>query len=261
MITREVATKVLETVDAGLTAGMGKPTPGEMCVEAAICYALGLPHSDDSGCVSAALRTLSINLSEAPWSSPEARAKGLRRLALAQLGSLGHLDDREFGRRVAQLTIRKMVPIALRSAAEIQTDPKHRRLLRDAADRCEKEGTADAAYAAANVYSAYVALDGGVNIANVAYTSDGGATAALCAANAAADAAAAAFSAAIAGDAAADAANVASAAYTAAARIARDAAAAADAKRDEALSDFAEDVVGILIEMGAPGVQWLDLAA
>ena len=61
-----------------------------------------------------------------------------------------------------------------------------------------------------------------------------------------------------------------SAAYAAADAAAADAAAAyaaaaaayaADAaKRDEVLSDFAEAVVQILIEMNAPGCQWLDIA-
>jgi len=42
-ITREVAQKVLSAVDAGLVKGQGIQEPGKMCVEAAVCYALGLP--------------------------------------------------------------------------------------------------------------------------------------------------------------------------------------------------------------------------
>ena len=53
--TATIAAKVLETVDAGLCSGVGKPVPGEMCVEAAVCYALGLPHSDNPDCVAPAL--------------------------------------------------------------------------------------------------------------------------------------------------------------------------------------------------------------
>ena len=45
-ITREIAQKVLNTVDAGLTKGIGKSIPGQMCVEAAVCFALGLPPAD-----------------------------------------------------------------------------------------------------------------------------------------------------------------------------------------------------------------------
>ena len=140
-ITREIAIKVLDVVDAGLVSGMGTPEPGAMCVEAAVCFALGLPHSDDPKCVSPALRSLKIALNDKWWSSEQARAKGLRRLAVAQLGSAGVLDDLEFANRCADLAIRKMVPLALRAAAGIQKDPKH-----NAADA--------AAYAAKAVYAA-----------------------------------------------------------------------------------------------------------
>ena len=50
-ITQEIAAKVLEIVDAGLVGGVGKPVPGQMCVEAAVCYAMGLPHGDEPTCV------------------------------------------------------------------------------------------------------------------------------------------------------------------------------------------------------------------
>lgn len=46
-LSKDVARKVLATVDAGLVSGLGKPIPGKMCVEAAVNYALGRPHGDD----------------------------------------------------------------------------------------------------------------------------------------------------------------------------------------------------------------------
>lgn len=46
-ITREIIGKVIVAVDAGLVRGVGDPIPGRMCVEAAVCFALGLPHGDD----------------------------------------------------------------------------------------------------------------------------------------------------------------------------------------------------------------------
>src|SRR5262245_25758668 len=104
-ITKTVARKVLEVVDAGLVKGVGVPELGQMCVEAAVCYALGLPHGDEPNCVAPALRALKINLNDREWSSAAARAKGLRRLAVAQLGSAGALDGREFARRCAKLAI------------------------------------------------------------------------------------------------------------------------------------------------------------
>src|SRR5690606_13425965 len=82
-ITEGLVTKLLGVVDAGLVDGVGEPEPGKMCVEAAVCYAMGLPHSDKPTCVSPALRALKIRLNDSSWSSNEARAKGLRRLAVA----------------------------------------------------------------------------------------------------------------------------------------------------------------------------------
>lgn len=114
-IDANVVTKILEVVDHGLCDGMGDPIPGQMCVEAAVCYALGLPHSDDPKCVSHALRELKISLNDESWSSNEVRAKGLRRLAVAQLGSKGILDDAEFVSRVSALVVKTVIPKALRT--------------------------------------------------------------------------------------------------------------------------------------------------
>lgn len=87
-ITAAVAKRVVETVDHGLSYGLGEPIPGKMCVEAAVCYALGLGHNDDPLCVDGDLRRLKIALNDRRgWNTPKARAKGLRRLAVAQLGS------------------------------------------------------------------------------------------------------------------------------------------------------------------------------
>lgn len=198
-ITRDMAIKVRDVVDAGLVSGVGVAIPGQMCVEAAVCFALGLPHGDDPGCVAPALRRLKIRLNDSSWSSPAARAKGLRRLALAQLGSVGMLDQKKFARRVVEMTIRKAVPVGLRAAAT--RNPTHAASLEAAAVRCEQEGTRAAAEHARDVAS-QVCCD---------------------AADAAANAAAA----------------------------------AADADRH--LSEYAEWVVEILIDMKAPGCQWLDL--
>ena len=158
-ITKEIAQKVLTVVDAGLSNGLGQPTLGNMCVEAAVCFALGLPHGDDPECVDPMLRSLKIRLNDSSWSSKEARAKGLRRLAVIQLGSKDQLDQKEFRKRLVDHAIRVSTPLALRSAASVHKDPVHVQALRDAANRCEKEGTeqsardaripaADAAYAA-----------------------------------------------------------------------------------------------------------------
>ena len=221
-ITLEIATKVRDTVAAGLVKGAGNPVPGQMCVEAAVCYALGLPHGDDPQCVARSLRSLKIAVNDAQWSSPQARAHGLRKLALLQLGSAGAMDDRDFARRVALMTIRTMLPVALRAVAK--KVPTHAQKLAICANFCAQVDNTDAAANAA--YAAYAA----------AYAAD----ATAYGADATAYAAYAAKAAAYAADAAADAAEAAN-------------------TRDKILTDFCEGVAAILIDMQVPGCMWLPL--
>jgi hypothetical protein len=223
-ITREVAQKVLDIVDAGLVAGLGRPFPGKMCVEAAVCYAMGLSHSDDPPCVSPALRHLKIKLNDAGWSSDIARTNGLRELALLQLGTAGVLDEVEFVKKVALLVINKYLPPILRKVN-----------LNQEADACEQAKDLVTARDAARAADAYAADAYAADAADAAYT-------------------AAAY--------AADAAYDASRAVSRAA--AADAVDAVDAvsnlrSGDKTLLSFAKDVAAILIDMEVPGVQWLNL--
>ena len=52
------AKKIISLLEHGLVQGLGTQEPGKMCVEAAISFALDLPHGDDPGCVSEPLRRL-----------------------------------------------------------------------------------------------------------------------------------------------------------------------------------------------------------
>lgn len=226
-INESIARKVLSVVDQGLSKGQGVRQEGEvqgqMCVEAAVCYAIGLPHGDDPGCVAPTLRLLKIKLNDSNWSSNAARAKGLRRLAVAQLGSKNALDEKEFVRRLIDYAVRVSTPAALRSAASICCDKKHKAALCEVADRCEKEGTRESALAAKRIAYAYAAA---YSFASSAASADS--AAAVGAAN----------SAAIAASTVAD---------------------AEKSARDKSLADYAEAVVKILIELKAPGCQWLAL--
>src|SRR5271166_4753907 len=225
-ITKEIAAKVLATVDAGLTYGLGNNTPGEMCVEAAVCYALGLPHGDDPKCVASSLRMLKINLNDSHyWGSDDNRAKGLRKLAILQLGTMGRLDEKTFVSKVVMLLINKYLPQVLKRINLIEE-----------AKSCEKASNIKEAKAAATAANA-------ANMAAAAYAA---------AVNAAAAADYAAASAAV---------NAAAAAADAAAAVVyiAKAVAATNADAAEVLAEFAEDVSSILIEMDVPGVQWLDL--
>lgn len=142
MVSETLARKVLETVDAGLVSGLGKAKPGSMCVEAAVCYAMGLPHSDRPTCVGEAVRRFKIRLNDSRWSSNGARTAGMRKLAIAQLGS-NTIGQKAFAKIVVEQTIRQIVPIALRATAS--RNHAHADQLEAAAIRCENEGNGSAA--------------------------------------------------------------------------------------------------------------------
>ena len=103
---------LLSVVDKGLVQGLGQPVPGQMCVEAAVCYAMGLPHDDKPTCVNEIVTGFKINLNDSDWSSDTARAKGMRRLAVAQLGS-NTIDAVAFSGKLALLMAQKLLPIIL----------------------------------------------------------------------------------------------------------------------------------------------------
>jgi hypothetical protein len=233
-LTVDVAKKVLEVVDAGLCNGVGTPEPGKMCVEAAVCYALGEPHGDNPSCVGGAVRAFKIRLNDSGWSDNAARAMGMRRVAIAQLGS-NKIDQKAFAEEVTLQTIRQILPLALCAVAKVI--PEHAEALKICALACE--GAVDLVSARAAAYAAAYAADA------AAYA----ARAAADAARAAAYAADAARAAAYAADAAADAAR--------AAYAARAAADAVKKERDTLLSKAAEIGVQALIKLGCLGASWL----
>ncbi len=113
-ITLPVAERVLEVVNPGLSKGMGTSTMlGHMCIEAAVAYALGLPHTDRPTCVSTEVRYFAIGLNDLQWQSNEWRADGLRRLAVAQLGS-NQLPDNVFSQGVFIKAVNTLIPYVLR---------------------------------------------------------------------------------------------------------------------------------------------------
>ena len=156
-LSREVAQKVLQTVDAGLVKGLGQPIPGQMCVEAAVNYALGLPHGDEPQCVGSAVRAFKIRLNDSAWPSDKDRTEGMRKLAIAQLGS-DTIDQNEFSIYVVVETVKRILPIAFRAAASLI--PAHKDALEGAAVVCE---------AVVDLASARVAASAGKDIAYAAY--------------------------------------------------------------------------------------------
>ena len=111
-ITRELAAKVLNVVDAGLSIGRGRSEPGHMCVEAAVCFALGLPHSDKPPCVAAVVRDIKVHINDCGgWESGSRRAAGLRRLAIAQLGSVD-VDRKSFINMFNTMLVQEIIPMS-----------------------------------------------------------------------------------------------------------------------------------------------------
>lgn len=134
-INKTAIKKLLKTVDAGLCCGLGDPVPGEMCVEAAVCYALGLPHGDAPECVGWAVRYRVIRINDGDWSSNEARAAGMRRLAVAQLGS-DQLDQNRFAELVALKAIKKLCPLLFSELAKLAKTDEDRKAMEDAGLAC-----------------------------------------------------------------------------------------------------------------------------
>src|SRR5260221_944097 len=116
------ARKVLEAVDAGLVRGLGEQTPGKMCIEAAVCYAMGMPHSDRPKCVGSAVRAYKIRLNDANWSTDKGRAKGMREVAIATLGS-DQIDQRQFTDLVVIGAISQVLPRALARISKRKPEP------------------------------------------------------------------------------------------------------------------------------------------
>ena len=134
--------KYEEYISRGLSAGMGD-RDGQMCIEAVVCAALGLPHGDNPNCVAPAVRAYKIILNDSAWSSEMVRAAGLHDLGIAQVGSAGIVDDIRFTQRMAEETIRQIIPTLFR-----ELYPSNAYALA-AAERCEQEGTVGAAARAA----------------------------------------------------------------------------------------------------------------
>ena len=216
-ITEPLIRKLLATVDAGLTAGVGVPEPGKMCVEAAIAFALGEPHSDGPTCVHPVVRAGKIALNDCAWSSDLARAQGLRRVAIAQLGST-KIDYVKYVTLLAQYTHDEIVPLAAESA---KTAAEYAESAESAAQYAAKTAAQYAAQSAKAARSAQTAEYAAQSAAESAQTAQYAAQSAK------------------------------------AARYAKTAQYAAQSDRDAALRLSADLMVRALKECGSPGCAWL----
>jgi len=150
--TPEILATLTALIAPGLVRGLGTATPGSMCLEAAVSLAVHGTFGDAPPCVAAADRDYAIRINDAAWSSPQARAEALLPLAIAQIGTAG-TDRTAWVRRLVEGTIRRVLPVTLRAAASVHGSATHRAALEAAAVRCERDGTRDAADAAAGAAS------------------------------------------------------------------------------------------------------------
>jgi hypothetical protein len=148
------ARKIIELLSFGLIKGKGIPEPGKMCVEAAVCYAMGMPHGDQPKCVGSAVRAFKIALNDCEWPSNKARATGMRQLAIAQLGS-DNLDQMAFGKLNYLRGVQKVLPFIWRKESEKITNANRKAEMLALVERMEAVVTFGDAGAVAKDASAY----------------------------------------------------------------------------------------------------------
>jgi len=107
----ETVKKFINYCQLGLVKGLGKPVPGEMCVEAAIALAHDFPHQDQNpSCVPEEAAECKIALNDCDaWEGNKSRAKGMVKIGIAQLGS-NKLKDGEFKNRMKLNSMRMILP-------------------------------------------------------------------------------------------------------------------------------------------------------
>lgn len=112
-----LAKRILRLLDFGLSMGMGVPAPGQMCVEAAVAYAMGENHNDHPKCVKRSVARVKIALNDnGTFDGDIDRARILRRVAIAQLGSIEpEFDEVLFIKFLGRELVRRCAPAMIRA--------------------------------------------------------------------------------------------------------------------------------------------------
>ena len=98
-------TRLEEILSRGLCKGAGDGVT-TFCAEQAVAVLCGLPVTDQPDeCVTPAVSAFGRRLNDAHWADGKVRAAGMRDFLLAQIGSKGVVDGREFARRLALQTL------------------------------------------------------------------------------------------------------------------------------------------------------------
>jgi hypothetical protein len=129
--------------DRGLTRGVGDKQ-GQTCIEGAISLVFDGTLGDTPTCVHEVDRQWAIEINDAIWSSPQARAEALFPIALAQIGTADK-DRSKWAERVVLGTIQRVLPIAL----EVSGLESEAKACREATDLKSARVAATAATAAA----------------------------------------------------------------------------------------------------------------
>ena len=127
--------------EKGLVAGIGEGKPGSLCIESAIVFARGLPHSDKPPCVHEVDQSFWIAINDGPWLSKYSRASALLPAALAQLGTVNK-DRKAWLAAVTLGIVRTIAPRVLQAAANAGVEDRFRLELLSAASGC-KSATRD----------------------------------------------------------------------------------------------------------------------
>ena len=177
---KEIIPKFDEILSRGLCRGIGT-LDGQMCIEAAVCASMDLPFGDEPECVATSVRSYKIRINDAKWESAYTRAKALRDIGIAQIGSKNIIDDDEFVKRLSTKTIQTLIVHLFRNHTLLKKNLRLQELI----DTCEKEPTCiNCRNAAAAVYAADAAVtDAAVYAAAVyaaaVYAADAAAAAAV----------------------------------------------------------------------------------
>jgi len=172
------------------------------------------------------VREIYTALHEAAWSSEDARLEGLSKLSDAVANTNGIVDPFSFRKQMAHELLHILIPAAMRAAASVCNSKQHKGVLIEAADSCSL-GTSDEPLAIRSAsIEAYGAAQAGHQ--NKALWK---------AANHAGKAAYAAYA----------------LAHPSAIKEVAEAIGAANQSADVALSKFADSLVHVLTELGAPG--------
>ena len=130
-------TKLREIFDRGLSHGLGR-LDSSMCIEAAIAISCGEGFSDRPKCVHTVDRGFAVQINDAKWSSPQARAEALWPLALAQLDTAGKDRSKWVENLVKGIDENVYNPLMVEVAkthTELSECVKSKRVLLDTLDR------------------------------------------------------------------------------------------------------------------------------